>query len=101
RAPHPRHDARRLDAVHARRRGRGAVAARRRDRRGVAARPARVPELSGRIVGAPERRRSPPAGRQVVATSVKELAWYGEDVCLAAVNAALARLRTEAAAEGS
>ena len=53
RAPDPRHDARRLDAVHARRRGRGAVAARRLDRCRVAARPTRVPELSRGVVGPP------------------------------------------------
>jgi hypothetical protein len=34
-----------------------------------------------------------------VATSVKELSWLGEDVCLADVDTALARLRDEAAAE--
>ena len=35
-----------------------------------------------------------------MATALSELAWYGEDVCLDDVDAALARLRTEAAAEG-
>ena len=56
RAADPRRDARRADALHAHRRGRGAVVARRRDRRRVAARPAGVPELRGRDVGAGERR---------------------------------------------
>jgi Glucose-6-phosphate dehydrogenase subunit len=35
-----------------------------------------------------------------VATTVKELAWFGEDVRLADVDTALARLRDQAAAEG-
>ena len=52
RAPDPRHDARRRDAVHAHGRGRGAVDARRRDRRRLAARQPGVPELRGRDVGA-------------------------------------------------
>ena len=34
-----------------------------------------------------------------MATAVKELAWFGEDVCLADVDTALARLRAQAAAE--
>jgi glucose-6-phosphate dehydrogenase assembly protein OpcA len=34
-----------------------------------------------------------------VATALKELSWFGEDVCLADVDAALSRLRTEASAE--
>jgi glucose-6-phosphate dehydrogenase assembly protein OpcA len=34
-----------------------------------------------------------------VATTLKELSWFGEDVCLADVDAALSRLRTEASAE--
>jgi hypothetical protein len=34
-----------------------------------------------------------------MATALKELSWFGEDVCLADVDAALARLRTEASAE--
>jgi glucose-6-phosphate dehydrogenase assembly protein OpcA len=34
-----------------------------------------------------------------VATSLKELDWFGEDVCLADVDTALARLRAKAAAE--
>src|SRR5207247_7686112 len=51
RAPDPRRDARRRDALHAHRRGRGAVVARRRDHRGVGARPARIPELSVRHLG--------------------------------------------------
>jgi len=34
-----------------------------------------------------------------VAATLKELAWYGEDVCLADVDAALARLREQAAAD--
>jgi glucose-6-phosphate dehydrogenase assembly protein OpcA len=34
-----------------------------------------------------------------VATALSELAWFGEDVCLADVDAALARLRAQAAAE--
>jgi glucose-6-phosphate dehydrogenase assembly protein OpcA len=34
-----------------------------------------------------------------VAATLRELSWYGEDVCLADVDAALARLRAEAAAE--
>ena len=58
RAADPRRDARRPDALHAHRRGRGAVVARRRDRRRVAARPAGVPELRGRDVGPGERRTS-------------------------------------------
>jgi glucose-6-phosphate dehydrogenase assembly protein OpcA len=36
-----------------------------------------------------------------VATSLKELAWFGEDVCLADVDTALARLRAQAAAEAA
>src|SRR5207253_10405704 len=38
-------------------------------------------------------------GRAVVATSVNELSWLGEDVCLADVDTALARLRAKAADE--
>jgi glucose-6-phosphate dehydrogenase assembly protein OpcA len=34
-----------------------------------------------------------------VAEALKELSWFGEDVCLADVDAALARLRTDASAE--
>jgi glucose-6-phosphate dehydrogenase assembly protein OpcA len=34
-----------------------------------------------------------------VATALKELSWFGEDVCLADVDAALGRLRAQAAAE--
>jgi hypothetical protein len=34
-----------------------------------------------------------------VATALKELTWYGEDVCLGDVDTALARLRAQAAAE--
>jgi glucose-6-phosphate dehydrogenase assembly protein OpcA len=34
-----------------------------------------------------------------VATALKELSWFGEDVCLADVDTALARLRTEASAD--
>jgi glucose-6-phosphate dehydrogenase assembly protein OpcA len=34
-----------------------------------------------------------------VATALKELSWFGEDVCLADVDTALARLRTAASAE--
>jgi glucose-6-phosphate dehydrogenase assembly protein OpcA len=34
-----------------------------------------------------------------VATALKELTWFGEDVCLADVETALARLRAQAAAE--
>ena len=34
-----------------------------------------------------------------MATALKELSWFGEDVCLADVDAALSRLRTEASAE--
>jgi glucose-6-phosphate dehydrogenase assembly protein OpcA len=34
-----------------------------------------------------------------VATALKELSWFGEDVCLADVDTALARLRAQAAAE--
>jgi len=34
-----------------------------------------------------------------VATALNDLAWFGEDVCLADVDAALARLRAQAAAE--
>jgi glucose-6-phosphate dehydrogenase assembly protein OpcA len=36
-----------------------------------------------------------------VATSLKELSWFGEDVCLADVDTALARLRAQAAAEAA
>jgi glucose-6-phosphate dehydrogenase assembly protein OpcA len=36
-----------------------------------------------------------------VATALKNLTWFGEDVCLADVEAALARLREEAAAESA
>jgi glucose-6-phosphate dehydrogenase assembly protein OpcA len=36
-----------------------------------------------------------------VATALNELAWFGEDVCLADVDAALARLRAQAAAESA
>jgi glucose-6-phosphate dehydrogenase assembly protein OpcA len=36
-----------------------------------------------------------------VATPLKELAWFGEDVCLADVDTALARLRAQAAAEAA
>ena len=53
RAADPRLHPRRRDAVHARRRGRGAVGDRRRDRRVVEARPAGLPRLPGRGVGAP------------------------------------------------
>ncbi len=75
RAPHPRRDAGRLDAVHAHRRGRGAVAARRLDRRRLAARQVRVPQLPRGLVGAAERGRAPPPGRPVVATALSELSW--------------------------
>jgi glucose-6-phosphate dehydrogenase assembly protein OpcA len=34
-----------------------------------------------------------------VATTLKELSWFGEDVCLADIDTALARLRTEASAD--
>jgi hypothetical protein len=34
-----------------------------------------------------------------VATALKELSWFGEDVCLADVDTALGRLRTQAAAD--
>jgi glucose-6-phosphate dehydrogenase assembly protein OpcA len=36
-----------------------------------------------------------------VATAVNELSWFGEDVCLADVDTALARLRAQAAAEAT
>jgi glucose-6-phosphate dehydrogenase assembly protein OpcA len=36
-----------------------------------------------------------------VATALKELTWFGEDVCLADVDTALARLRAQAAAEAA
>jgi glucose-6-phosphate dehydrogenase assembly protein OpcA len=36
-----------------------------------------------------------------VATALKELSWFGEDVCLADVDTALARLRAQAAAEAA
>jgi glucose-6-phosphate dehydrogenase assembly protein OpcA len=36
-----------------------------------------------------------------VATALKELFWYGEDVCLADVDTALARLRAQAAADAA
>jgi glucose-6-phosphate dehydrogenase assembly protein OpcA len=36
-----------------------------------------------------------------VATALKELSWFGEDVCLADVDTALARLRAQAAAESA
>jgi hypothetical protein len=36
-----------------------------------------------------------------VATALKELSWFGEDVCLGDVDTALARLRAKAAAESS
>ena len=36
-----------------------------------------------------------------MATALKELSWFGEDVCLADVDTALARLRGEAAAESA
>ena len=63
RAPDPGRDARRRDAVHARRRGGRAVGARRRDRGGVEARPSELPQLPGRHVGATGRRRADPARR--------------------------------------
>ena len=36
-----------------------------------------------------------------MATALKELTWYGEDVCLADVDTALARLRAQAASRGA
>ena len=36
-----------------------------------------------------------------MATALNELSWFGEDVCLAEVDTALARLRADATAEGS
>jgi glucose-6-phosphate dehydrogenase assembly protein OpcA len=36
-----------------------------------------------------------------MASALKELTWFGEDVCLADVNTALARMRAEAAAEAA
>ena len=63
RAPDPRRDARRRDALHARRRGGRAVGARRRDRRRLEARPPELPELPGRHAGARERRRADPPRR--------------------------------------
>ena len=36
-----------------------------------------------------------------MASTLKELSWFGEDVCLADVNTALARLRAQAAAEAA
>jgi hypothetical protein len=36
-----------------------------------------------------------------VATALRELSWFGEDVCLADVDTALARLRAQAAAEAA
>jgi glucose-6-phosphate dehydrogenase assembly protein OpcA len=36
-----------------------------------------------------------------VATALNELSWFGEDVCLADVNAALSRLRAQASAESA
>ena len=57
----PGRDARRRDALHARRRGGRAVGARRRDRGGVEARPAELSQLPGRDVGAAARGRADPA----------------------------------------
>ncbi len=93
----PRRDARRLDAVHAHRRGGRAVDARRRDRRRLGARQARVPELRRRLVGAAGVGRPPPPRRPLMATALAP--WHGEGVRLAEVEAALAELRAEAAAE--
>src|SRR5439155_1649125 len=76
RAADPRRDARRRDAVHSHRRGRGAVVARRRDRRRVGARPAGIPELSGRDLGAAVGGRIAWTRRAVMAqalTSVREI----------------------------
>ena len=99
RAADPRRDARRLDAVHAGRRGRGAVAARRLDRRRLAARPAGVPELSPRDRGGRRAPTSSCTGTDGRGDDPEELCWFGEDVRLADVDTALARLRAEAAAE--
>ena len=57
------------------------------------------PNYPGGLVGSADRRRAHATGRAVVATSVNELSWLGEDVCLADVDTALARLRAKAADE--
>src|SRR5690348_8923689 len=73
--------------------------ARRRDHRRLAARPSGLSELSRGFVGAAQRRRARRPGRQVVATAMKPLSWLGEDVRLADVDKALARMRAEASAQ--
>src|SRR6266536_1138634 len=81
------------------------MAARRRDRRCVAARPAEFPELRGGHVGAAERRR-PDLPRwallaTALSTQVEVENWIGENVRLADVESALARLRDASAKEGA
>src|SRR5262249_9366991 len=102
RAPDPRHAARRRHALHARRRGRGAVAPRRRDHRSLAARPAGLPELRSGELGAAELGRSAPARRPRLAAALMQGGagvepWSGENVRVADVDSALARLRAEGA----
>ena len=70
RAPDPRRDARRRDAVHALGRGRRAVGPRRRDRRGLEARPAELPQLPGGHLGPAGRRRADPPRRPLVAAAL-------------------------------
>ena len=70
----------------------------------LAARPAGIPELRGRDVGAAERRRSAPPRRPLLAAPLSapvELdSWTGEDVRIADVETALARLRAAAGTLG-
>ena len=73
RAPDPRLPARRRDALHASRRGRGAVVARGRDRRVLEAGQALVPELRGRNLGAGGRERARTPGRTPVATALSSI----------------------------
>src|SRR6185437_2961295 len=74
RAADPRLPARRRNAVHALRRGRGAVVARGRDRRVLEARPAGLPQLRGGNLGAGRRRRADATGRSLVATALGSIA---------------------------
>jgi hypothetical protein len=70
RAPDPRRDAGRRDALHARRRGGRAMGARGRDRGRVEARPAELPQLPAGSWGPASRRRSHPPRRPKLAETL-------------------------------